>query len=90
MDYAQPALNYIQPALNRALNLSTKLWQSEERKWLISFKNPVLVLKDNPTFLMLELVTILWAFLLYKHGTCIASISIINIKKYKLGMHMHA
>ena len=45
-----------------------KLWSSEERKWLVSFRSPLEIWAENPTFLMLEIVTYVWAFLIYKHG----------------------
>lgn len=45
-----------------------KLWYSEERLWFVSFRNPLEIWAENPTFLMLEVVTCVWACLLYKHG----------------------
>ena len=45
-----------------------RLWASDERKWAVSFRSPLEVWADNPSFLLLEVVTYVWAFLLYKHG----------------------
>ena len=45
-----------------------KLWSSEERAWLVSFRSPLEVWTENPTYLMLEIVTYVWTILLYKHG----------------------
>lgn len=45
-----------------------KLWRSEERAWLVSFRSPLEIWAENPTYLMLEIVTYVWAFLIYKHG----------------------
>ena len=50
------------------LSKAKKLWESDERKWLVSFRSPLEIWEDNPTFLMLEIVTYVWAFLLYRHG----------------------
>lgn len=51
-----------------ALAESAKAWGSEERKWLLSFRSPAEIWAENPTFLLLEVVTYIWAILLYKHA----------------------
>ena len=46
----------------------SKLWWSEERQWLVSFRSPLEIWRDNPTYVILEVVTCIWAGLLYRHG----------------------
>ena len=55
-------------ALRVALTNLDELWRSEERKWLVSFRSPLEVWGENPTFLMLEIVTYIWTLLIYRHG----------------------
>ncbi len=49
-------------------SLASELWLSKERQWIVSFTNPVEIWRDNPTYLMLEIVMYLWAGLVYRHG----------------------
>ena len=58
------------------LQTARELWTSEERRWLVSFRSPLEIWSENPTFLALELVVYCWAFLSLKHG-----------KVAKKGMH---
>ena len=54
--------------MDEYLSKARSLWESDERKWVVSFRSPLQVWADNPTFLLLEVVTYVWAFLVYKHG----------------------
>ena len=43
--------------LGNATSFLSKLWWSEERQWLVSFRSPLEIWRGNPTYVMLEVVT---------------------------------
>jgi len=43
-------------------------WWSDERRWLVSFRSPLEIWQDNPSYVLLEVVTYIWAALLFRHG----------------------
>ena len=55
-------------SLEPYLETARELWASDERRWLVSFRIPLEIWSENPTFVGLELVTYFWAFLSLKHG----------------------
>ena len=55
-------------SLEPYLQTARELWTSGERRWLVSFRSPLEIWSENPTFLAVELVTYCWAFLSLKHG----------------------
>jgi len=46
-----------------------EVWESEQRRRVVSFRNPMEVWEDNPTFLLCEVVGVFWALLTLRHGT---------------------
>lgn len=45
-----------------------EVWESEQRRRVVSFRNPMEVWEDNPTFLLCEIVGVFWALLTLRHG----------------------
>ncbi len=43
-------------------------WVSDERKWLVSFRSPVEIWSDNPTYLVCEILFYVWTYLTLRHG----------------------
>ena len=52
----------------RVLHLLKALWESEERRWVVSFRSPVEIWHENPTQLVYEVVVNFWALLIFRHG----------------------
>ena len=46
-----------------------EVWESEQRRRVVSFRNPMEVWEENPTFLLCEIVGVFWALLTLRHGT---------------------
>ena len=69
-------MEFLEPYLQTA----RELWTSGERRWLMSFRSPLEIWSENPTFLAVELVTYCWAFLSLKHGKpeCIKSVDLLT------------
>jgi hypothetical protein len=65
-------------------NTLMKLWNSKERAWFVSFRSPLDILAENPSFLLLEIIIYVWAFLLYKHG------KLPQIPMWRLSLPLHA
>jgi len=45
-----------------------EVWESERRRKVVSFRNPMEVWEDNPTFLLCEIVGVFWALLTLRHA----------------------
>ena len=67
-----------------------ELWESSERRWLVSFRSPAEILCENPTFLALEIVMYLWAFLTLKHGMIGMHARLTHAKAYSYVTRLYA
>ena len=56
--------------VHAVLDRARMYWASDSRKGVISFRSPLEIWAENPTFLLAEVMFFTWAALTMKHGEC--------------------
>ena len=57
-------------------------WHSQARKDIVTFRNPMEIWAENPSFLLCEIIFVTWALVTFRHGKYCVLLVNNNIAHY--------
>eukprot|EP00731_Ephydatia_muelleri_P004969 Em0002g1145a len=72
--------------IHAVLDRARIYWASDSRKSIISFRSPLEIWAENPTFLLVEVTFLVWVTLTMKHDPCFYYTAYVAVSRLKLSV----
>lgn len=58
----------VSEAASEYMILAEQWWHSQARKDIVTFRNPLEIWEENPSFLLCEIIFLTWGLVSFRHG----------------------